>query len=181
MTDNDVKILAWRLTLIPCGLAGMATFQQGWTAVALVAFVGTIAYGFFAAVLQVASIRNGLTYTPPAPPEEPQSPTVTVTRQPSPPPTNAPLRAESVVRYMSPEQRIAETDAEAGRVRADPNQYKLMVAIREGKIPRNAISERRIADALGMNRFGDDVKTLIRNLAAKGRLEKRGQFWAWVD
>jgi hypothetical protein len=56
-----------------------------------------------------------------------------------------------------------------------------MVAIREGKIPRNAISERRIADALGMNRFGDDVKTLIRNLAAKGRLEKRGQFWAWVD
>ena len=180
MSDQDVKILAWRLTLIPCGLAGMATFQDGWQAVVLVAFVGTIAYGFFAAVLQVAAIRSGLTYTPPAPPEEPPVPPVTVTNRPSPP-TGAPIRNESVVRYMSPEQRIAETDAEAGRVRAEPNQYKLMVAIREGKIPRNAISERRIAAVLGMNRFGDDVKTLIRNLAAMGRLENRGKFWAWVD
>ena len=178
MSDNDVKILAWRLTLIPCGLAGMATFQQGWTVVVLVPLVGTIAYGFFAAVLQVAAIRSGLSYTPPAPPEEPP---VTVTKHPSPPPTGAPLRTESVVRYTSPEQRIAETDSEAGRVRVDPDQYKIMVAIREGRIPRDKISERRIAKALSMNRFGDDVKRLVSKLATQGKIEKRGEFWAWVD
>ena len=132
MSDGDVKILAWRLTLIPCGLAGMATFQQGWTAVVLVSFVGTIAYGFFAAVLQVAAIRSGLSYTPPPSPEEPP---VTVTNRPSPPPTGAPLRTESVVRYTSPEQRIAETDSEAGRVRVDPDSTRSWLQFVRGKSP----------------------------------------------
>ena len=166
MSDDEVKILAWRLTLIPCGLAGMATFHQGWTAVVLVGFVGTIAYGCFSSVLQVVAIR-----TMPSPKANEEQETAV-----QPVADDTPTPAPLTVRMVAPPVR------EKPRVNGN-HLRQLIDAMNEGQVDPNAVSLNSLNKA-GVTRFNNnggansDAGQLLAYLIEKEAVTPYGQAYA---
>ena len=165
MSDNDVKIIAGRLSLIPLGLTGLF-FYGNVSAPASIVCVTLIFYGFFSAVLQVVAIR-----TMPSPKANGEQETAV-----QPVADDTPTPAPLTVRMVAPPVR------EKPRVNGN-HLRQLIDAMNEGQVDPNAVSLNSLNKA-GVTRFNNnggansDAGQLLAYLIEKEAVTPYGQAYA---
>lgn len=113
-----------------------------------------------------------------------------------PPPTTAPKRATTsenspaapmmhTAEFATPRAQITSTGADnANGLPRAPRHYAAFVsAVANGKINKRHISNRAIADALGISRFPEnpETKELMGFLTNNSIVRKRGNVWELVE
>ena len=113
-----------------------------------------------------------------------------------PPPTAAPKRATThenaqaapmihTAEFSPPRAQIVGTGSDnANGLQRAPRHYAAFVsAVTNGKINKQHISNRALADALGISRFPEnpEAQTLLAFLQERGMVQQRGQVWELVE
>ena len=113
-----------------------------------------------------------------------------------PPPTTAPKRATTsegapsaptmhTAEFSPPRAQITSTGSDnANGLQRAPRHYAAFVsAVANGKINKRHISNRALADALGISRFSEnpETKELMGFLANNSIVKKRGNVWELVE
>ncbi len=113
-----------------------------------------------------------------------------------PPPTTAPKRATAqesappapimhTAEFSAPRAQIVGNEADnANGLQRAPRHYAAFVsAVTNGKLNKRHISNRALADALGISRFPEnpEAQTLLSFLQERGMVQQRGQVWELVE
>jgi len=113
-----------------------------------------------------------------------------------PPPTTAPKRATTseptmtaptvnLAEFSPPRAQIVGTGSDnANGLQRAPRHYAAFVsAVTNGKINKRHISNRALADALGISRFPEnpEAQNLMSFLQERGMVQQRGQVWELVE
>lgn len=116
--------------------------------------------------------------------------------EPLPLPTAAPKRATvqdnapaaptiHTAEFSAPRAQIVTNEADnANGLQRAPRHYAAFVsAVTNGKINKRHISNRALADALGISRFPEnpEAQNLMSFLQERGMVQQRGQVWELVE